>query len=513
MILLAAVLAQQLATLHIKVTLTADAARGPVPIARAALLVSDEPSTAAPQRVVTGPDGTADIRLRPGTYIVESDEPVAFGGRGYEWRQTVRVARADVVLELTAANAEAATTAPTSTDDNNTLLTQWRDSLVAIWTAESRASGFLVNADGLIATNQRIVGTATSVELQISPSVKIAARVLAADRARDVAILWIDAADAKTLHPIPLTCAAGADSAPAIAKGQKLIALGSPLRGPKEESPGDVTDTHPVVADFRLADGSMGGPIFNGSALVGLSSIVDDARRDARVVSVDNVCAVVAAAEKTMKTSPPPSASRLPVESERPINMDALDAVVKTRQGSLNPYQVSSSNFDVVFLTPVIVRGAQQLEAARGRIPQRTAIVPTDFGEWSNYFDDVPPVVVVRVTPKMAEGFWTSVGRAAAYTQGVAIPSIKHFKPGFARLRAYCGDAEATPIHPFTLTHLVTDTDAVREGLYVFDPQTIGSQCASVKLVMYSEKDPNKPDALVVDPQILERIAADLRPR
>jgi hypothetical protein len=33
---------------------------------------------------------------------------------------------------------------------------------------------------------------------------------------------------------------------------------------------------------------------------------------------------------------------------------------------------------------------------------------------------------------------------------------------------------------------------------------------------MYSEKDPNKPDALVVDAQLLERIAADaadLRPR
>jgi hypothetical protein len=210
-----------------------------------------------------------------------------------------------------------------------------------------------------------------------------------------------------------------------------------------------------------------------------------------------------------MSTAQAPPTVHLPVEPEKPVATDVLDEVVKRRQGSLNPYQFSSSSFDVSILTPVVIRGAQQRNAARGRIQQARAIDATDFGEWSDYFEDVPPVVVVRVTPKMAESFWTSVGRAAAYTQGMAIPAIKHFKPGFLRMRAYCGDAEVTPIHPFMLTQRLSETDAIREGLYVFEPQAFGPQCASMKLVMFSEKEPDKPDTRVVDSKVLEQIRTD----
>src|SRR5258705_12970546 len=79
---------QTVGVLHIKVTLT-DAARASMPVPGHALLISDNPATSAPRRVVTAPDGTVDVRLRPGNYTVESDEPVAFGGKGYQWVQTV----------------------------------------------------------------------------------------------------------------------------------------------------------------------------------------------------------------------------------------------------------------------------------------------------------------------------------------------------------------------------------------------------------------------------------------
>ena len=69
-----------------------------------------------------------------------------------------------------------------------------------------------------------------------------------------------------------------------------------------------------------------------------------------------------------------------------------------------------------------------------------------------------------------------------------------------------------TPIHPFTLEQRLTETDAIREGLYVFEPQAIGPQCASVKLVLYSEKEPQKPEARAVDPRVIERIWQDFAP-
>jgi len=514
-ILSGAVSGQELAVLHIKVTLI-DADRASVPIPRAALLISDNPATITPRRVVTKADGTAEIRLRPGSYTVESDEPVAFDGKGYQWTQTLDVkAGRDVVLELTAANAEVGPApAPSSSPASSfaatesaaaLLLPQWRDSVVAIWTPESRASGFIVDAKGLVVTNQRVIGGASAVEVQLTPSVKVAARVLVADRARDVAVLWIDPAAAASVRPIPLNCADS--STRPIAGGEKLAALGAPLRGEKD-----------VSTDLRLASGSVGGPVFStAGGLVGLSSLVDDEderrRRGARVVPVDDACEVMKTAEKAMPTAPRPVPTHLPVEPLRPFPTEALDAAVKSRQGSLNPYQLSASGFDVAFLTPVIIRGAQQNTQqanARGPAMQLSRqIVATDFGDWSEYLADVPPVLVVRVTPKLTEGFWTTFARGAASTQGMAIPAIKHFKPGFLRMRAMCGDVEVIPIHPFTLTQRVSETDAVREGLYVFDPQALGPHCPSVKLVLYSEKDPEKSDTRAVDPKVIERIWED----
>ena len=175
--------------LHIKVVLV-DAEGKPSPVPRHALLVSENPASAPPRRVLTGLDGTVDVRLRPGNYTVESDNPVAFNGNAYQWTQMLDiVAGRDAHLELTAGNAEvgpvdAATTAtttagaPTLESDPSFLLPQWRDSVVALWTPTTRASGFVIGgqggANGLVVTNQRVIGAATSVEVQLTPTVKVA---------------------------------------------------------------------------------------------------------------------------------------------------------------------------------------------------------------------------------------------------------------------------------------------------------------------------------------------------
>jgi hypothetical protein len=112
----------------------------------------------------------------------------------------------------------------------------------------------------------------------------------------------------------------------------------------------------------------------------------------------------------------------------------------------------------------------------------------------------------------MVEGFWTKVARGAASTQGVSIPPIKRLTSGFVRLRAFCGDAEVTPIHPFMLELRVSEDNAVYEGLYVFDPGALGPHCGPVKLELYSEKDPEKGDARIVDAKIVEQIWQDFEP-
>jgi hypothetical protein len=224
-----------------------------------------------------------------------------------------------------------------------------------------------------------------------------------------------------------------------------------------------------------------------------------------------------------MKNAVPPSGTPLPVEPARPFPVDALRDAAQRRLGSLSPYQLSSSTFDVTFVTPVLTYAAQyQSDPARRRTTSKDTRTPDaeqpllrplmDFSNWSEYVGDFPPVLLVRVTPKLVEGFWTTVARGAARTQGVSIPPIRRFTSGFSRLRAFCGDAEVTPIHPFRLEQRISETDAIHEGLYVFDPGALGPQCGTVKLVLYSEKEPEKADTRVVDPGVIERIWQDFAP-
>jgi len=513
--------AQALSTLHIKVVLT-DADGKPMPVPRHALLISDNPSTAAPRRIVTGVDGTADAKLRPGNYTVESDEPVTFRGKAYQWTQILDiVAGRDATLNLSAANAESAVASATTPSgappleaEPAFLLPRWQNSVAALWTPTARASAFVVDSRGLLLTNQRAVGAAASAEVQLSPTVKVSARVLASDSARDVAVLWIDPRAIESVTPVSLGC-----TQPKVADDkQEVFALGVPLHQTTDVMSG-------AAGQLVLTLGSDGGPVFTADGTpVGLTSFAnrnEDTRRgSARLVRIADMCAVVASAEKHIASGSPPPATHLPIEPTWTLPVDAFKTAADHRAGSLSPYQMSTSTFDVALITPIMTYGAQyqseQMNRRRtGKDARTIEIDPMlvrpvmDFANWSEYVEDFPAVLLVRVTPKQVEGVWKKVARGAAQTQGMALPPMTHAKSSFSRLRAYCGDAEVTPIHTFTLEHRLSDTEAAYEGLYVFDPGAFPTSCQAVKLVLYGEKNPDRPETAAVDPRIVEQVSQD----
>jgi hypothetical protein len=328
---------------------------------------------------------------------------------------------------------------------------------------------------------------------------------------------------------VPLNCKE--PSIPSVVNGQEIFTIGVPLRQSKGMASGTVSgvDAKSIESDLALARGSSGGPVFTARGdFLGITSMVDESDQassgDSRVIRTAQACDVLEAAEKKMKGATPPSGTPLPMEPTRPFPMDALKEAARGRAGSLNPYQIASANFDVAFITPVHTYGMQyQMEQARDRRttskdtrtanPEPIMFRPVmDFSNWSEYVWDFPPVLIIRVTPKFVEGFWTKVGRAAAQTQGVSIPAIKRFKSGFSRMRAFCGDTEVTPIHPFKLVRQTSETEAIFEGLYVFDPGALGPDCSSVKLVLFSEKEPENGDTRVVDPKVIQQIWQDFEP-
>jgi hypothetical protein len=514
---------QATSVLHISVSIV-DADRRLVPVARHALLVSDNPASSLPSRVVTGPDGTAEIRLRPGNYTVESDRPAVLLGHAYQWTQIIDIAAGrNTTLELTAANAEVGpVTAELEADSarpehlpESSVLAKWQSSVVAIWTEHRHAAGFIVSSKGLVATSRSGIGDATSVEVQLSPTDKVAGRVLATDVVHDVAVVQIDHA-AATSAPVPLAC--GSDEATGVTSAQELVTIDVPFLGTKSAATGAVLALDPQVidTDLALAPSSAGGPVFAGDGpAVGLTSMPDaDAevrRAPVRVVRAPAICALVSAAEQKLAAAASPSAAHLPVESSKPLPLTDIQSAASARGFSLSSYASSSSEFDILFITPVLLASA---ESQRGRTGGASDTLSglravTDFGEWSRYVSEAPPVLFIRATPKLAESFWMKFARGAASTQGASIPPIKRLGPGFSRMRVLCGNKEIAPVHPFRIRARVSETDAVDEGFYAFGPMAIGPECGTVSLVLSSVKDPEKTETRVVDPAVIAQVWKD----
>jgi hypothetical protein len=323
------------------------------------------------------------------------------------------------------------------------------------------------------------------------------------DPTRDVAILWVNPSVITSLRPLPLGCG---QTRPSVASGQELYTIGAEMTGQKHLTPGDVTGVEPrlLLSDLTIARASAGGPVFTAGGLIGFTTVDErdpDGRSNARVVRIDQACEVIASAEKKMAEAMPPDATHLPLDA-RPVAVSVLSEAVKNRAGSLSPYPMSTTNFDVTFITPVHIYGTKD--------QVRRPVM--DFGTWSEYLAEYPRALLVRVTPKMVEGLWAKVARGAAMTQGTSLPPMKRAKSGFLRMRAFCGDTEVTPIHPFVVEYRISETEVIHEGLYVFDPAALGTPCGTVRLTVYSENEPDKGDARVVDQKVLQQITRDFAP-
>jgi S1-C subfamily serine protease len=529
----------QAQTVALRITVTVTAADGStVPVPRHTLLISDDPVTSSPRRYVTKVDGTAEVHLKPGKYIVESDTPFVLAGKTYQWAEPVRVrGGSDTVLALTAANATVETAKPGSVDSpaiaeaaseraEASLLTDWQDSVVTIWTPRAVGRGFLVDRRGLIVTNQRLIGRDTSVEVQLSAVKKIAGRVVASDTAHNVAIVWIDpqAAPAK---PMILGYADGEKTA--VNAHDKVYSIEGRAGEAKNLESGTVdrVTLHAVSSDILLGRDNTGTPLvtLNGAVVAVTTAASDDTvminELSPTAVRIDDARQALAEAEKKLNGAAPPPATLLPIEPARPFPQQALERASKALGGKAAAYTLAAADFDVSLITPPVLYAAIHRPGDREHFdygrddPQRQQLMLRpldDFGSWDEYISDTPPVLLVRVTPKLGEKLWTTIARGAAQTQGVAIPAIKKPKAAFGSLRLTCGDTDVAPIHPFRIGHGVDDGSSIDEGFYVFAPSAISPQCRAVKITVSSDKPSDKGDTRTVDAKIVQQIWDDFAP-
>jgi regulator of sirC expression with transglutaminase-like and TPR domain len=126
---------------------------------------------------------------------------------------------------------------------------------------EGLGTGFVVSADGLIATNQHVIGEGRAVSVELSDGSKHeVTTIYAVDRASDLAVLRIDA---KGLKPLEL------GDTDALKDGQAVVAVGNP-QGLKHSVVAGVVsarreiDGRPMIqVAIPIEPGNSGGPLLD----------------------------------------------------------------------------------------------------------------------------------------------------------------------------------------------------------------------------------------------------------
>jgi len=135
-------------------------------------------------------------------------------------------------------------------------------------------SGFVLDREGYILTNEHVVDGAQNVRVRFSTGAPVSAKVTGTDPSTDLALLKIDAGD-RRLTPLAL------GSSKALKVGQPAIAIGSPFRlegtlttgvisalGRSIRAPNNFSIDNVVQTDAAINPGNSGGPLLDARGRV-----------------------------------------------------------------------------------------------------------------------------------------------------------------------------------------------------------------------------------------------------
>ena len=143
-------------------------------------------------------------------------------------------------------------------------------------TQRGLGSGFVVNADGYVVTNNHVVDGATEIRVKLADGRELAGRVVGRDPRTDLALLKVEA------HGLP-TIPLGDSSA--LKVGEPVMAIGNPFGLEQTVTTGIVSATGRVIGegpydDFIQTDasinpGNSGGPLINARGqVIGINTAI-----------------------------------------------------------------------------------------------------------------------------------------------------------------------------------------------------------------------------------------------
>jgi serine protease Do len=144
--------------------------------------------------------------------------------------------------------------------------------------SNSLGSGFIINHDGFILTNNHVVGDATEIRVKLSDGREFGAKVVGKDPPTDVALIKLE----KAPHDLPTVALGDSD---ALEQGDFVLALGNPFGLSGSASFGIVSakartlQNGPfddfIQTDAAINPGNSGGPLFNMKGeVVGINTAI-----------------------------------------------------------------------------------------------------------------------------------------------------------------------------------------------------------------------------------------------
>ena len=190
-------------------------------------------------------------------------------------------------------------------EDLTLMFQKYQKSVVTVWSEIGSGSGFIVDSSGLVMTNQHVIGPSELVSVQFDVKRKVAAKVLAIDADRDVAVLYADLSVFPGASAAPIAAAtAGREIA---LEGERVFTIGSPLGLKKIITSGIVSkvEARAIISDVNINHGNSGGPLFNSlGEVIGITTFLVPGGNGpgvTGVVRIDQTLPVLAQARKKMK--------------------------------------------------------------------------------------------------------------------------------------------------------------------------------------------------------------------
>jgi S1-C subfamily serine protease len=148
--------------------------------------------------------------------------------------------------------------------------------VVSVSVGQGSGSGVIVRSDGIILTNNHVVGNARSVQIGLADGQRVQGQVLGRDASIDVAVVRV---------PLPNLPAAPIGDSDLLRPGQLAIAIGNPLGLDRTVTRGVVSavDRSPmgfgleelIQTDAAINPGNSGGPLLDSSGrVIGLNTAV-----------------------------------------------------------------------------------------------------------------------------------------------------------------------------------------------------------------------------------------------